>query len=278
MARFEPRTEVAIARTRADVARFHKGLSRSGTAGASSAVVSARVPEADLFVITPDDPQRADSGPETMVVVDLDGVVVSNIPGSESAPARGVGVHADLYRFGTAIGGLAHVASPYASAFALRSEPLPCLTITIAEEFGGDVPVIPHDIDDAGLARRLHAELADGHRRAVLVARHGAYTAGLDLRDALRAAVALEEAARIVQLGRDGLAPGVRVDPLPADLVDALHARRRRDDARRVDRSAPLGAFPTSRTGSPGSSGGAGSWTTPPPNGSVTDNDVRNSQ
>lgn len=265
MARFAPRTEVAIARTRADVARFHEALARS-VPGTASAVVSARVPDAELFVITPGDPPRVDAGPETMVVVDFGGDVVDGIPGSESAPARGAGVHAGVYRADAALGALAHLASPFAGAFALRGEPVPCLSIAAAEEFGGEVPVVEHDLDDARLAARIAPDLRGGG--AVLVARAGAWAAGADLRDVLRASLALEETARLVQLGRAGLPAGAGIEPLPADLVDALRARRLRDDAERVDRSAPAGAFPTSRPATPGPSGGAGSWTTPPPSAS----------
>ena len=50
---------------------------------------------------------------------------------------------------------------------------------------------------------------------------HGVFTIGATAKDAVKAAVMCEDAARTVHLAR---AFG-RPDPLPADQVDALHRR-----------------------------------------------------
>ena len=41
------------------------------------------------------------------------------------------------------VGGVAHTHSPYATAFAARGEPIPCVLTAIADEFGGEIPVGP---------------------------------------------------------------------------------------------------------------------------------------
>ncbi|MRX43343.1 class II aldolase/adducin family protein, partial [Agromyces kandeliae] len=53
MTTFGPQIEVAIARTRADVARLHGELTRYGLVVWTGGNVSGRVPGADLFVIKP---------------------------------------------------------------------------------------------------------------------------------------------------------------------------------------------------------------------------------
>ena len=275
MNRFEPRIEVAISRTRADVARLHKMLVRGGLVSWTSGVVSGRVPGADLFVIKPSGLDHSELSPEKMVLVDLDGRVVVGTPGSEYGASRGVAVHARLYREDRAIGGIAHTHSPYATAFALRGEPVPCLSTVVADEFGGPVPDVAYAGPDEEIGGAIAATLADQRSRTVLLERHGAYATGGSPRDAVRAAVLLEDAARTVQLARLGLADGDTIEPLAADIIDALHERRLRADAERVVELASAGSFPTSRPGIARSSGETGSWTTPGSNSTTPDNDVR---
>lgn len=279
MNRFEPRTEVAIARVRAEVARLHKLLVRGGLASWTSGVVSGRVPDAGLFVIKPGGLDHSELAPDNMVLCDLDGVVVDGTPGSEHAPSRGVAVHAALYRHSDDIGGVVHSHSPYATAFALRGEPVPALSATVADEFGGPVPVVPFHGPDEQIAAAL-ADILDAQpSRAVLLERHGSYAVGERARDAVRASVLLEDAARAVQLARAG---GADIRPLDQDVIDSIRARRlladaARRDAERVAELAPAGSYPTSRPGSSRSGGGTGSWTTPVPS-TTPDNDVRTTQ
>ncbi|HLU62943.1 MAG TPA: class II aldolase/adducin family protein [Protaetiibacter sp.] len=274
MNRFEPRIEVAVARVRAEVSRLHKQLVRGGLTSWTSGVVSGRVPGAELFVVKPGGLDHSELAPDNMVLVDLDGVVVEGTPGSERRATRGVAVHARLYRHSEAIGGIAHTHSPYATAFALRGEPVPVLTTTVADEFGGPVPVIPYTSPDDDIAALLAQTLDAQPSRAVLLERHGLYTVGAGPRDAVRAAVLAEDAARAVHLARAG---GAEIPPLDAPDVETIRARRLAADARDTARSAePLGAagLPTNRPGTARTSGETGSWTTP--GSKITpDNDVR---
>ncbi len=277
MNRFEPRIEVAVARVRAEVARLHKLLVRGGLATWTSGVVSGRVPDSELFVIKPGGLDHSELAPDNMVLVDLDGNVVDGTPGAEHPPTRGVVVHAALYRHSDAIGGIVHTHSPYATAFALRGEPVPAVSTTVADEFGGPVPVLPYTGPDADVARELAAILDAQASRAVLLERHGAYAVGERPRDAVRAAVLLEDAARAVQLAR---AAGAELSPLDPGDIARIRDRRLRVDAERraAARDAELataGSFATSRPGSARTGGETGSWTTPGSIGTTPDNDVR---
>ncbi|TPX05691.1 hypothetical protein FJ656_05170, partial [Schumannella luteola] len=214
---------------------------------------------------------------DNMVLVDLDGQVVEGTPGAELLPSRGAAIHAALYRHSPEIGGIVHTHSPYATAFALRGEAVPVLSTTVADEFGGPVPVVPYSTPDADLAADVAATLDAQPSRAVLLERHGAYTVGARARDAVRAAVLLEDAARAVQLARAG---GADIPSLDAHDVEAIRARRlsadaARRDAERVAELATAGSYPTSRPGNTRPGGETGSWTTPDSNGSTPDNDVR---
>jgi len=120
------------------------------------------------------------------------------------------------------VGGVVHTHSTYASAWAARAEPIPCVLTAMADEFGGDIPVGPFAIigDDA-IGRGIVSTL-QGHRsRAVLMRNHGVFTIGANARDAVKAAVMCEDAARTVHLARQLGDPL----PIPPESVDALFTR-----------------------------------------------------
>src|SRR5207244_8769362 len=120
------------------------------------------------------------------------------------------------------VGAVAHTHSAYATAFAARGEPVPCVLTAIADEFGGEIPIGPFSrIGDEAIGRGVVETLA-GHRSpAVLMQSHGVFTLGATPRDAIKAAVMCEDAARTVHLAR---ALG---EPLPLEGadVDALYER-----------------------------------------------------
>lgn len=264
MTRFEPRIEVAIARCRADVARQHDPLLRSGLVSWVGGTVSGRVPGADLFVITADGLDPRDHSPETTVLLDLDAQPIDGTPGSELAPSIDAPQHAAIYRDSPETGGIVTAASPYASSFALRGETIPCLTADAAAEFGDRIPHLPYEAGD-DLGARLAAGLAAHRSRGILLERHGVCAAGIDSRDAVRIAVLLEDTARTVHLARLGLAAGGQLAPLGDAQRTALRAERHRTRPARTTPGAIIGAYSTSRPGAAGTSGGSGSRTTPNP-------------
>jgi L-ribulose-5-phosphate 4-epimerase len=219
---FSPEVEVAIARTREEVAALHSELVRYGLVVWTGGNVSARVPGADVFVIKPSGVAYDDLAPENMIVCDLDGVVIQDTPGSEREPSSDTAAHAYVYRNMPAVGGVVHTHSPYATAWAARAEEIPCVITAMADEFGGPIPVGPFAIiGDDSIGRGI-VETLSGHRsRAVLMRNHGPFTIGRSARDAVKAAVMVEDVARTVQLARDG-GPLVAI---PQDAIDSLFDR-----------------------------------------------------
>jgi len=73
----------------------------------------------------------------------------------------------------------------------------------IADEFGGDIPVGPFAlIGDDSIGRGIVETLTNSRSRAVLMANHGPFTIGKDARDAVKAAVMVEDVARTVHFAR----------------------------------------------------------------------------
>ncbi|MFJ6653778.1 L-ribulose-5-phosphate 4-epimerase [Microbacterium sp. NPDC091313] len=214
--------EVAVARARAEVAALHAELVRYGLVVWTGGNVSARVPGADLFVIKPSGVSYEDLAPENMILCDLDGVVVPGTPGSDRSPSSDTAAHAFVYRSMPEVGGVVHTHSTFATAWAARGEAIPCVITAMADEFGGPVPVGPFAIiGDDSIGRGI-VETLRGHRsRAVLMQNHGPFTIGSSGRDAVKAAVMLEDVARTVHYAREG---GPLI-PIPQEKIDALFDR-----------------------------------------------------
>ncbi|MET7705917.1 L-ribulose-5-phosphate 4-epimerase [Micromonospora sp. NPDC005413] len=203
---------------RATVARLHAELTRYRLVAWTSGNVSARVPGQDLMVIKPSGVGYDDLSADTMVVCDLNGVLVEG----DLAPSSDTAAHAYVYRAMPEVGGVVHTHSSYATAWAARGEAIPCYLTAQADEFGGEIPIGPFALiggDDIG--KGIVGTLA-GHRSpAVLMRNHGVFTIGRDARAAVKAAVMCEDVARTAHLAR---ALGQPV-PIGQDDIDALHHR-----------------------------------------------------
>ena len=212
----------AIARVRVEVAMLHGELVRYGLVVWTGGNVSARVPGTDYFVIKPSGVSYDDLTPENMILCDLDGDVVTGSPGSDHQPSSDTAAHAYVYREMPEVGGVVHTHSSYAVAWAARGEEIPCVITGMADEFGGPIPIGPFAvIGDDSIGRGI-VETLRGHRsRAVIMQNHGPFTIGSTAKDAVKAAVMCEDAARSVHIARQA---GPLI-PIPQDRIDALYAR-----------------------------------------------------
>ncbi|MDT7555082.1 MAG: L-ribulose-5-phosphate 4-epimerase [Pseudonocardiales bacterium] len=193
------RVAEAVAVLRRTVADLHTELSRNGLVIWTAGNVSARVPGCELMVIKPSGVSYDELTPEAMVVTDLDGVLVDG----DYTPSSDTAAHAYVYRNMPEVGGVVHTHSTYATAWAARSEAIPCVLTMIADEFGGEIPVGPFAlIGDDSIGRGIVETLRGSRSRAVLMAGHGPFTIGRDARDAVKAAVMLEDVARTVHIAR----------------------------------------------------------------------------
>ncbi|MBU1587344.1 MAG: L-ribulose-5-phosphate 4-epimerase [Actinobacteria bacterium] len=222
MSAFTPEVQVAIARVRDDVAALHSELTRYGLVVWTGGNISGRVPGADLFVIKPSGVSYDELSPENMILCDLDGAVIPDTPGWERSPSSDTAAHAYVYRTMPEVGGVVHTHSTYATAWAARGEEIPCVITAMADEFGGPIPVGPFAIiGDDSIGRGIVQTLTGHRSRAVLMQNHGPFTIGKDARDAVKAAVMVEDVARTVHLARQG---GPLI-PLPQDAIDSLFNR-----------------------------------------------------
>ncbi len=188
-----------VERVRQEVAGLHAALTRYGLVAWTAGNVSARVPDQELMVIKPSGVSYDDLTADRMIVCDLDGTVVAG----QLSPSSDTAAHAYVYRAMPEVGGVVHTHSTYASAWAARGEPIPCVLTAMADEFGGDIPIGPFALignDDIG--RGIVETLRGSPSPAVLMANHGVFTIGRDATAAVKAAVMCEDVARTVHVAR----------------------------------------------------------------------------
>jgi L-ribulose-5-phosphate 4-epimerase len=208
----------SVQELRETVAALHAELVRYGLVAWTSGNISARVPGADLMVIKPSGVPYPDLTAATMVVCDLGGELVEG----DHAPSSDAATHGYVYQAMDHVGGVVHTHSTYATAWAARAEPIPCVLTAQADEFGGEIPVGPFAlIGGDAIGKGVVATLSQHRSPAVLMRNHGVFTIGRDARAAVKAAVMCEDVARTVHLAR------VLGEPVPISAadVDALYDR-----------------------------------------------------
>jgi L-ribulose-5-phosphate 4-epimerase len=153
-----------------------------------------------------------------MVVTDLEAKLVHG----DLSPSSDTAAHAYVYRHMPEVGGVVHTHSTYATAWAARGVPIPCVLTMIADEFGGAIPVGPFAlIGDDSIGRGIVETLKTNRSRAVLMRNHGPFTVGVDARAAVKAAVLVEDVARTVHIAHQLGTP----EPIDAGDIDRLYDR-----------------------------------------------------
>ena len=188
-----------VAELRREVCELHAQLTKYQLVIWTAGNVSARVPGHDLMVIKPSGVDYDALTPDDIVVCDLHG----NLVDGRLAPSSDTAAHAYVYRHMPEVGGVVHTHSTYATAWAARGEPIPCVLTMIADEFGGDIPIGPFAlIGDDSIGRGIVEALRGSRSPAVLMRNHGPFTVGPDARSAVKAAVMVEDVARTVHIGQ----------------------------------------------------------------------------
>ena len=180
----------------------------------TSGNVSARDPKTDLVVIKPSGVSYDKLLPDNLVVVDLNGNVIEG----NLKPSVDMATHLYVYKHMPDVMSVIHTHSTYASAFAAIGKPIPVCLTAMADFFGRDIPVgelvlIGEEEIGKEIVRKI------GNSKAIIMKNHGPFTIGASVDDALKAAIFLEEAAKVLIMSKILGEP----QPIPGFMVKILH-------------------------------------------------------
>jgi L-ribulose-5-phosphate 4-epimerase len=196
---------VRLQRLREQIVDTLQRLERAGLVHGTSGNVSARDAETGLVAVSASSIPYDRMGAHDVCVVDAGGSVLEGGPPSVELP-----MHLALYAGRPEVGAVVHTHSPHATALGTVVDEIPVILAEQAAAVGGPVPVVPYA--PTGERAMGEAVLSAGDAWAVIVRSHGPVCLGRSLDEALRCALAVEEAAQVFALAR--------VHGQPARLAD----------------------------------------------------------
>jgi L-ribulose-5-phosphate 4-epimerase len=200
------------------VCTLHEELPRNQLVAWTSGNISARDPSTGLIVIKPSGVKFADLTPDSMVVVDENGVLVEG----HLQPSSDTASHCYIYRHMPHVHGIVHTHSRYATAFAVVGKSIPCCTTAMGDEFGGEIPIGGFAlIGGEEIGACVVEVLSKSKSPACLLQNHGVFAVGSTAEAAVKAAVMTEDNAMIVWLAMQIGTP----IPIAPDDIAKLHHR-----------------------------------------------------
>ncbi|MBN1056563.1 L-ribulose-5-phosphate 4-epimerase AraD [Clostridium botulinum] len=163
--------------------------------------VSAIDREKGIIVIKPSGVSYDEMTPDKMVVVDMNGKVVSG----DFKPSSDLFTHLELYKRFDSIGSIIHTHSRWATIWAQMGEEIPALGTTHADAFNGAIKCtdnLPNEDIISDYERNIAIQISNTITEkeakeipAILVKNHGPFIWGSNIKESIENAVTLEEVA-----------------------------------------------------------------------------------
>lgn len=179
-----------------EVLNCAKQLEKYKLIALSGGNVSMRLPDGNLLV-TPSGMIYNDMDPEDIVLVSIDGEVIE---GSRRVSVDTIAL-SHIFKEMPEINAIIHTHQPYATGIGLVENEIDCNLTTLANTVKGSVSVAPYT-SAASLDMGEAVVKYIGDKLAVVLKNHGVVTVGKNLKEALYAAVYLEEAAKTIFIAK----------------------------------------------------------------------------
>ena len=152
--------------------------------------VSMRLPDGDILV-TPSGTYYETMKPQDVLRMDIEG----NIKEGDLKPSVDTIAQLYIYKHMPEVNAIIHTHQVYATAVGLISDKLPAVTTTLSNVTLGEVNVAPYS-SPASLNMGIETVENINGKRAVILKHHGVVTVGGNLKEALYAAIYMEETAK----------------------------------------------------------------------------------
>jgi L-fuculose-phosphate aldolase len=167
------------------------------------------------ILATPSGMVKGELAPDDLIIVDMNGQLVSGRPGLR--PTSELAMHLEAYRRRPDVNAVVHAHPITAVALSIAGISMEECVIPEAIVFLGLVPTTPYATPSSDENRRAISEVITGHD-ALILRYHGSLTVGRDMQEAYLRLETLEHTAKIIALTRLlGGGP-----PLPPEQVTKL--------------------------------------------------------
>jgi L-ribulose-5-phosphate 4-epimerase len=182
-----------ISKVMNEVLYVSKMLFKEGLVKSTFGVVSERIPGTDYVIITPSGFKKEKITKRNLLIVDLDGKVVSGSLKPSSETPMHVFIHKNIREAKCVV----HTHSPMATVFAILRRDIPCIASEQAFTFGGRIPVVKkYSYPGTSNIEELES-IVDALKisKAALLPRHGIIVHGETSEEALDNAIVVEDIA-----------------------------------------------------------------------------------
>jgi L-fuculose-phosphate aldolase len=174
-----------------EIVEVGRRVYQRGYVASNDGNISARLDDKRI-VITPTGVSKGFMSPEDLIVVDMDGKVVSGA----KKPSSEVFMHISVYKNRPDVNSVCHAHPPYATGFAVAGIPLDkCILPEVIIVLGG-IPIVEYGTPGTAEFFKPVLKIIDKYD-AFLLANHGALTIGKDVVNAYHKMETLEHFAHI---------------------------------------------------------------------------------
>jgi L-fuculose-phosphate aldolase len=174
-----------------EIVEVGRRVYQRGYVASNDGNISARLDDKRI-VITPTGVSKGFMSPDDLIVVDMDGKVVSGT----KKPSSEIFMHISVYKHRPDVNSVCHAHPPYATGFAVAGIPLDkCILPEVIIVLGG-IPIVEYGTPGTSEFFKPVLKIIDKYD-AFLLANHGALTIGKDVVNAYHKMETLEHFAHI---------------------------------------------------------------------------------
>jgi len=172
-----------------------RGLFENHLVISTFGVVSLRIPNTECVLITPSGFSKMTLHNDHLIVVDLEGNLVTG----NFRPSVETAMHTYIHKHRPELNTVIHTHSPMACAFAAANMEIPCVSAEQAFYLGGRIPLVrKYSLPGTNEPSELKAILnALKNVDAVLMRKHGVIAVGRTPEQGLETAIVLEDVAKM---------------------------------------------------------------------------------